>query len=200
MIQLKEKTWIGELILVPMILMFLSVGITLAQSSTNYQVKKFVFDQMGGVSHSTNHTVVDAMGQSSPVGTASNTNYIGYSGFLGDGMVIPTAVDEIDNSVIPIAFKLCQNYPNPFNPETSIEYHLPHTSEVALTIYNLQGHAVRRLVNATIPVGCHTVHWDGRDEAGRLVASGMYFYRIEAKPTAPAHKSWTDVKKMLLMK
>jgi len=200
MIQPEDKTSIGELMLIPLIFMFISAGIALAQSSTNYQVQKFVFDQAGAASQSTNYQLVDAMGQSSPVGTASNTNYIVSSGFLGGGIVIPTAVEEIDNPVIPRVFQLYQNYPNPFNPETSIEYNLPQTSEVVLTIYNLQGQVMRNLIRETIPAGYHTVHWDGRDEARRLVASGLYFYRVDAKPTSPWQQSWTDVKKMVLMK
>ena len=200
MILLKDKTWIVGLILVPLILMFLSVGITLAQSSTNYQVKKFVFDQGGGTSNSTNHTVVDAIGQSSPVGEASNTNYIVSLGFLGDGIIIPTVVHELDNPVIPIAFKLCQNYPNPFNPETSIEYNLPQTSDVVLTIYNLQGHEVRCLVQGTKLAGYHTVHWDGQNESGQKIASGLYFYRIKAKPNGSDCHTYIGCKKMLLMK
>jgi hypothetical protein len=200
MIQLKDKTWIGELILVPLILMFISTGISLSQSSTNYQVKNFVFDQGGGTSNSTNDTVVDAIGQPSPVGEASNTNYIGYSGFLGDGIIISTAVDEIDNSIIPTAFKLCQNYPNPFNPETSIEYQLPHMSEVTLTIYNLQGHEVRCLVQGTKLAGYHKVHWDGQNESGQKIASGLYLYRIKAKPHGSDRHIYIGCRKMLLMK
>jgi hypothetical protein len=200
MFQLKDKTWIGEVILVPLILMFLSAGKTLAQSSTNYQVKNFVFDQGGGASHSTNHTVVDAVGQSSPVGEATSTNYIFSSGFWGGGEITYIDVAETGNNVTPKEFKLCQNYPNPFNPETSIEYNLPQTSEVVLTIYNLQGQVMRNLIHETMPAGYYTVHWNGQDEAGRLAASGIYFYRIEMKPTTAGQQSWTDVKKMLLMK
>ena len=111
-----------------------------------------------------------------------------------------TAVDEIDNFIVPLTFKLNQNYPNPFNPETSIEFQLPFMSEVILDIYNLQVHVVRRLVHLTKSAGYHTVQWDGRDEAGLLVASGIYFYRIDIKPQDSGQQPYVDVRKMLLLK
>ncbi len=201
MIQFKNERGISKLILVVLILTFISAGITFAQSSTNYQVKKSVFDQRGGISYSTNHTVVDAMGQPSPVGEASNTNYIVSSGFLGGGKLISSIdVAETGEGVIPDEFKLCQNYPNPFNPETSIKYNLPQTSEVVLTIYNLQGHEVRRLVQGTNLAGYHTVHWDGQNESGQKIVSGLYLYRIKVKTHGSDCHTYIGCRKMLLMK
>ncbi|HFE64999.1 MAG TPA: T9SS type A sorting domain-containing protein [Caldithrix sp.] len=78
----------------------------------------------------------------------------------------------------PRMFRLFQNYPNPFNPETTIEYFLPKAVPVQLEIYNLLGQRVRTLVSGQKPAGEHQVSWDGRDYAGREVASGVYFYRL----------------------
>jgi mRNA-degrading endonuclease RelE of RelBE toxin-antitoxin system len=72
------------------------------------------------------------------------------------------------------------NYPNPFNPETEIAYNLPQDSRVRLTIYNIQGQRVKQLVDEYQNAGSRGVIWDGRDETGVKVASGIYFYRIEA--------------------
>ncbi len=72
------------------------------------------------------------------------------------------------------------NYPNPFNPETEIAYNLPEDSRVKLTIYNIQGQKVKQLVDEYQNAGSRGVIWDGRDKTGVKVASGIYFYRIEA--------------------
>jgi len=72
------------------------------------------------------------------------------------------------------------NSPNPFNPETKISYRLPKDSYVKLTIYNIQGQKVKLLVNEHQSAGTRGVIWDGRDENGGKVASGIYFYRIQA--------------------
>jgi hypothetical protein len=79
-----------------------------------------------------------------------------------------------------LAFALGQNYPNPFAAGTSIRFALPEPSNVHLKVFNVQGRLVRTLLDAARPAGRYTVSWDGRDEAGRAVASGVYFYRITA--------------------
>jgi hypothetical protein len=195
------KRWIIGVILFPLVLLFILVVSGFTQSSTNYQIKKFVFDQAGAASQSTKHIVVDAMGQPSPVGEATNTNYIVSSGFLGGGKPISSIdVAETGEVVIPDEFKLCQNYHNPFNPETSIKYNMPQTSEVVLTIYNLQGYEVRCLVQGTKLAGYHTVHWDGQNESGQKIASGLYLYRIKVKTHGSDRHTYIGSRKMLLMK
>ena len=83
------------------------------------------------------------------------------------------------SSQIPSDFYLGFNYPNPFNPETTIEYHLSQAAEVKLTIYDVQGHEVRRLVVGRKAAGFYSIAWDARDDFGHSVASGIYFYRLE---------------------
>jgi hypothetical protein len=94
---------------------------------------------------------------------------------------------------IPGAYVLSQNYPNPFNPETRIAYHLPKTSAVLLEIFNIRGQSVRRLVNWEQSAGSYVITWNGLDETGRPVASGIYFYRLVAG-------EFREVRKMLLLK
>ena len=93
----------------------------------------------------------------------------------------------------PASFKLETNFPNPFNPETLIQYQLPEPAHVTLTVYNLLGQKIRTLIDKKQQAGYHSVHWDGRDEMGSSVASGMYFYVLRAG-------DFMDVKKMMLLR
>ncbi len=81
---------------------------------------------------------------------------------------------------IPQEFSLLQNYPNPFNPSTTIVYTLPEASQVVLKIYDVLGREIRTLVNTAIPAGRYQVTWDGTDNAGHPVSSGIYIYRLKA--------------------
>lgn len=94
---------------------------------------------------------------------------------------------------IPTRIELVQNYPNPFNPSTTIKFGLPDESRVKLVIYNVLGQKVKELLNDTRGAGYHTVMWNGRNETGQQVSSGLYIYRLE---TAKGVQS----KKMLLIK
>jgi hypothetical protein len=80
----------------------------------------------------------------------------------------------------PSALGLSQNYPNPFNPQTTIRFSLPRTTVVDLSIYDATGHVVKTLVNGTTLGGEHSIIWDGQDDRGEKVASGVYFMRLEA--------------------
>jgi len=88
----------------------------------------------------------------------------------------------------PQQFRLFQNYPNPFNPLTTIQYHLNNESHVQLTVYNTLGRAVKRLVNTIQPAGLYAVSWDGRDEYGRPIPTGVYYYAIESSGFMDARK------------
>ncbi|HTK80929.1 MAG TPA: T9SS type A sorting domain-containing protein, partial [Bacteroidota bacterium] len=94
---------------------------------------------------------------------------------------------------IPATYMLLENYPNPFNPTTTIQYALPQTANVSLSIYNVLGQHVRTLVEGTVTTGYHNATWDGRNDQGQTVHSGVYFYRLTTGQSS-------FVKKMLLMK
>ena len=84
-------------------------------------------------------------------------------------------------AAVPLANSLSQNYPNPFNPETTIPYDLSSDAIVSLTIYNIAGQVVRKLVDGeSLAAGQYQAVWDGRSESGASVASGMYFYLLHA--------------------
>jgi len=93
----------------------------------------------------------------------------------------------------PTVFSLDQNYPNPFNPETVLKFSLPQDSRVTLKIYNVLGQVVNTLVDEFLQAGNHSVTWDGKNEQGSDVASGVYFYRLKAS-------SYESIMKMTLLR
>ena len=95
--------------------------------------------------------------------------------------------------MLPSAYSLSQNRPNPFNPSTEIEFQLPTAGGVNLTIYNLLGQQVRRLVQDEHEAGTYKVIWNGEDPLGRQVSSGIYLYRFESA-------GLVQTRRMLLMK
>jgi hypothetical protein len=89
---------------------------------------------------------------------------------------------------LPDKISIDQNAPNPFNPETFITYALPSETETTLKVYNLLGQEVRTLVNGIMPAGYHRVVWDGRDDYGRKLSSGVYIYQFSAGNVVQTHK------------
>lgn len=144
-------------------------------------------------------------------GASLNTAYYGGAGpadaaevAVGDGSSadnidlameseVTSVEDEAGDTAVPDRFELMQNYPNPFNPVTTIKYQLPQATHVTVAVYNLLGQKIRTLVDAEQQAGVYAVQWDGRNDAGRPVASGSYLYRIEAG-------QFKAVKKMTLLK
>ena len=92
----------------------------------------------------------------------------------------PTAVDPSDSGTLIRTFKLSQNYPNPFNPVTSIQYDIAHTAAVRIEIYNLMGQLVTTLVDEKQNQAHYKVQWNGKDQFGTPVPSGIYFTRMTA--------------------
>ncbi|MBN1352069.1 T9SS type A sorting domain-containing protein [candidate division KSB1 bacterium] len=111
-----------------------------------------------------------------------------------------TRANELSDSIVPSEFRLLQNYPNPFNPETTIEFHLPQLAEVSLAIYDLRGQLVRTLAASSRQAGCHRIAWDGRNDAGQIVVSGIYYYRIIARVPDSEHTAFSQIKKMIFIK
>ncbi len=105
----------------------------------------------------------------------------------------PTHVIEESGGSLPDEVNLSQNYPNPFNPGTCIMFDLPRRSRVTLTVFNLLGQPVNTLVCGELPAGSHSITWDGTDQQGEKLPTGVYFYRLETGNTVQS-------KKMLLLK
>ncbi|HSG28035.1 MAG TPA: FlgD immunoglobulin-like domain containing protein, partial [Candidatus Krumholzibacterium sp.] len=101
--------------------------------------------------------------------------------------------EDITGETVPGRYALMQNYPNPFNPSTTIRFDLPRKGHVDLKIYNVAGQLVRVLTDQDWDAGHHSIDWNGRNQAGSRVASGVYFYKIEAD-------SFESTKKMVLLR
>jgi hypothetical protein len=100
---------------------------------------------------------------------------------VNDGIVTTAVREHAADAALPKDFALGQNFPNPFNPVTEISYELPRQSQMTLVIFNLMGQKVKTLIHAKIAAGRHTVRWEGKDEAGTSVPSGVYVYRMTAE-------------------
>ena len=121
---------------------------------------------------------------------------LGNNGTFDDTLYIDNTVDVEDQGTygIPSEYRLSQNYPNPFNPATRIRYALPEQAHVTLRVYNVLGQEVATLADGVEEAGFRTVEWNAAE-----VASGVYFYRIEARSTS-GQRLFTDSKKMLLVR
>ena len=111
--------------------------------------------------------------------------YLVYDG--GSGIGIESYTDEV-----PQSYELCQNYPNPFNPSTQIMYSLPKLNHVILKIFNIHGKAIKTLVNEFQTAGKKSVTWDGLNEGGQKVSSGIYIYQLNIG-------DFTTSKKMIMV-
>ena len=111
---------------------------------------------------------------------------------MGELDYVQQMSDEILEN-IPSIFSLSQNYPNPFNPVTKLDYNLPLRSKVNISIYNVLGQEIKTLVNGVKEYGYHSTTWNGQDNVGREMASGVYFARITSQ-------GFTKTRKMLLVK
>jgi hypothetical protein len=102
-------------------------------------------------------------------------------------------VDNDDPTIPTIGTRLQGNYPNPFNPETTIRFSVKEATPVTIEIYNTKGQLVKTLINEAKEAGNHSVVWNGKDNSGRSVSSGVYFYKMNAG-------KYSSTKKMIMMK
>ena len=120
----------------------------------------------------------------------------GIPGFY-DNIVVNSLVTAVEDNLrgnyVPENFSLEQNHPNPFNPETQISYQLSSDGFISLTVYNLLGREIKTLVSEYQPSGYYTVSWNGKDEAGNIMPSGVYMYTLR-------FGNIVQSKKMIMMK
>ena len=125
----------------------------------------------------------------------SNVSLDGINLAGGDGSLINfvARTNSSEVKVIPGKFALHQNFPNPFNPSTEIRFDLPEEGKVYLAIYNLMGQKIRTLFSDNMTPGYHAILWDGTNDMGSHVSTGMYFYSIQSS-------EFQATKKMLFLK
>jgi hypothetical protein len=125
--------------------------------------------------------------------TLQNSSPLPFDWTFYQGECLPLTEGEL-TSFVPQEFLLEQNYPNPFNNITLITYQLPRTEVINLTIYNIRGEVVKKLIRNEINLpGRYIITWDGRDENGKEVSSGVYFYMLHSI-------NYRNGRKMILLK
>lgn len=100
--------------------------------------------------------------------------------WLGEPTPVERGPEDEPGDLLPKEFGLDQSYPNPFNPVTTINFQVPKSSRVTIKIFDMLGRQVRMLVEEDYEPGFHAVEWDGKDDAGRQVATGTYLYMMKA--------------------
>jgi hypothetical protein len=110
-----------------------------------------------------------------------------------------SSIQPDPNNLIPADYALQPNYPNPFNPQTTISYQLPLTSRVEIDIYNTLGQRVRSLVARQVAAGTHQVSWDGCNDTGQQLSSGIYIATFSAR-AVNSDKQYQQSQKLLLTK
>lgn len=158
-----------------------------AAAATGVTLVSSVFGSAGSPAESSHFSCVGTAGQPTPTGIATTRTGTLYAGFWGWWLDAPyfTAVPEVPGPVT----RLFPGHPNPFNPSTTIAFELGEAGYVRLSIHDIRGSRVRRLVGEVRPVGRYSAVWDGRDDAGRPVASGLYICRLET----PDHRATTKL-------
>jgi flagellar hook capping protein FlgD len=108
-----------------------------------------------------------------------------------DDLVAPSGFDENEIPDQPITMS---NFPNPFNPETTITYEIRESDNIELSIFGINGQKIKTLIKSKRPSGRHIIMWDGTDDAGLKVTSGIYFYKLTT------NAGYSNTKKMILLK
>jgi hypothetical protein len=121
----------------------------------------------------------------------------GYQSALSEDAIIEHIQTNTEGIIIPVKTELSGNYPNPFNPTTTIKFGLKEDCDVNIKIYNIKGSVVKTLVDGEMNAAYHEVVWDGKDNAGKQVGSGLYFYKMISEGNSG---EYTSTKKMILLK
>ncbi|MFN0157698.1 MAG: carbohydrate-binding protein [Bacteroidota bacterium] len=107
-------------------------------------------------------------------------------------------MESEENPDSPVEYSLNDNYPNPFNPSTTILYSIPEDARVSIGVYDILGRLVIQLTDDHQPMGTYRVTWNGTNDGGQAVASGIYFYKMDARGSSG--KTYSNLKKMVLTK
>jgi len=160
-----------------------------AQQAPQHLMRTSVMGGAGAPASGSSFRANATLGQPTPIGVLTGAGEILYAGFWGRSWAL-TPVDDLE---APRANGLFQNYPNPFNPATAIDYSVAAACHVEIAVYDVSGTRVRTLVDEARAAGLYKAFWDGRNDRGSPVATGLYFYRARIG-------SYSSVKKMVLLR
>jgi len=161
---------------------------------STYQLQSAVIGAAGSQGSSAGLSCRGTLGQPVMVGEGASAGLAVRPGFWAVPELRTAVAEDISGSAsLTQRTVLLPNFPNPFNPSTTIQYTLAKEAPVALTVFNVHGREVRTLTCGTEQAGPHEAVWDGRDNHGRDVGSGLYFYLLRAG-------DFQDTRKMVLLK
>lgn len=161
----------------------------LASGQATHKMRTSVMGAGGAPASSASFRTNATLGQPTPIGILAGTGEVLYAGFWGRFW----ALTPVDEAPAPLANRLFQNYPNPFNPATAIDYSVAAPCRVEVAVYDAGGRRIRTLVSESKAPGAYKVFWNGRNDRGALVATGIYFYRARIG-------AYSDVRKMVLLR
>ncbi len=170
-----QSTWAGG--------EWYEIMVTFDYYSSDENIKLYIDNQLDASYKETRLLTIND--QSIAIG-GGNTSYWEFPGTIDEVLIhnrlessdITTTVEE--NNLAPKEFKLSQNFPNPFNPTTTINYSLPKKEYVVIKIYNITGGEVKTLLKQEQSPGRYSIIWNGKDNQGKFLSSGLYFYQINA--------------------
>ena len=161
---------------------------------STYQLQAAVIGAAGSQGSSSGFLCRGTLGQPVTVGEGTTAGPAVRPGFWAAPRLLTAVAQDIPESASPMQRTvLLPNFPNPFNPSTTIQYTLAEETMVSLTVFNINGREVRMLTDETMQPGPHEAVWDGKDNHGRDVGSGLYFYLLHAG-------DFQDTRKMVLLK
>lgn len=164
-------------------------GVRGSSLQSPYRLRTSVIGSAGSPGARNQFTTNGTLGQPSVIGVGAASGTVAYLGFWRG---INTELTEVEETPA-YRNELFQNYPNPFNPATTIEFSLAREGYCELKIFNVQGQRIRTLMSDRKPPGRYKVSWDGRNNRGTAVTSGIYFYRLQAG-------SFVSVRKMIILR
>lgn len=169
----------------------------------NYILARHVIGSGGVLGAKSSNNFHSATAGQTIVGRAQSANNIVVAGFWKPPAG-PTEVSPAEQPSLPTAFALHHNYPNPFNPETFIAYDLPNACLVTVEIFNTVGQRIRLVSSQVQGPGRANVVWDGHNDQGKAMGSGVYFYQVTAlaveNKASNQQIQFQQTKKMLLVK
>jgi hypothetical protein len=163
-----------------------------AQPGASFEITRYTIAGGGGTSSGSQFTLTGTLGQIE-AGTLNGVRFTLRGGFWQGGHITTGVDDDLPAGAgLPLAFRVYPARPSPFNPSTVIAYDLPAPLHVRMEIYNPLGRLVAVLVDGPRPAGRHAVRWDGGNQGGQRVASGIYLVRTVAG-------EWSDLQKVTLL-